>query len=64
MDRLTLRDWAIRLNEQGHDGPINVPHQVAPAKLNVPGRMYDDERSPSFGDDHDEMLAYPIGIGI
>src|SRR5258705_7492192 len=30
MDRQTLRDWAIRFNEQGPDGLINIVPQVLP----------------------------------
>ena len=33
MDRQTLRDWAIRFNEQGPEGLINIPSPGAPAKL-------------------------------
>ena len=33
MDRQTLRDWATRFNEQGPEGPINIPSPGAPAKL-------------------------------
>src|SRR5262245_38978504 len=34
MDRHTLREWVIRLNEQGADGLINIPSHVPP-KLNA-----------------------------
>src|SRR5262249_27185566 len=33
MDRQTLRDWVIRLNEQGPDGLINIPSPGMPPKL-------------------------------
>jgi hypothetical protein len=30
MDRQTLRDWAIRFNERGPDGLINIPSPRVP----------------------------------
>jgi transposase len=33
--RQTLRDWVIRLNEQGADGLINIPSPGAPPQLNA-----------------------------
>src|SRR2546429_8601736 len=35
MDRQTLRDWGIRVNEQGADGLINIPSPGMPPKPNA-----------------------------
>ena len=40
MDRQTLRDWVIRLNEQGPDGLINLPSPGAPPKLDDTHRAF------------------------
>jgi transposase len=40
MDRQTLRDWVIRLNEQGADGVINIPSPGMPPKLNATHRAF------------------------
>src|SRR5258707_3135319 len=33
MDRQTLRDWVIRVNEQGPDGLIHIPSPRVPPQL-------------------------------
>ena len=40
MDRQTLRDWVIRFNEQGPDGPINIPSPGVPPKLDASQRAF------------------------
>src|SRR5271169_5665758 len=40
MDRQTLRDWAIRFNEQGPDGLVNIPSPGVPPKLGKKHRAF------------------------
>jgi transposase len=40
MDRRTLRDWVIRLNEHGPDGLINLPSPGAPSRLDGKHRAF------------------------
>ena len=39
MDRQTLRDWAIRFNEQGPEGLINIPSPGAPTLVDQPWKI-------------------------
>jgi transposase len=40
MDRQTLRDWVIRLNDQGPDGLINIPSPGVPPKLEAAHKAF------------------------